>query len=159
MKRDQHNNPNFLFCHHCPTPPDPTGSLLHLNQHVMNHILPSSHCFCLAERGQGDGRPCRITEPSKRPLKCSPPPPPPPLKLPPSQLPNMHEAPPSLPFPSPSRLLYHPLHRGERFDADVLQWLQKQTNNFFTLTRPSHHDSVTASHFHPITTLIQRIID
>ncbi|TKS84912.1 Tenascin [Collichthys lucidus] len=64
-----------------------------------------------AERGQGDGRPCRITEPSKRPLKCCPhllllllPS----LKLlPPSQLPTMHEAPlppPSLPPPASSTI-------------------------------------------------------
>lgn len=108
MKRDQHNNPNFLFCHHCPTPPDPTGSLLHLNQHVMNHSLPSSHCFCLAERGQGDGRPCRITEPSKRPLKCSPPPPPPPSNcyLHPSYQTCMKPPlpPPSLPPPASSTI-------------------------------------------------------
>lgn len=71
MKPEQHNNLisvlsslSNTLASGCP--------LLHLNKHVMTHSLPSSHCFCLAERGQGDEHQCRITEPSKRPSNVHP---------------------------------------------------------------------------------------
>lgn len=130
---------SFLIGHHCPKPWPQCTVLLHLNQHAIYHSSPSSHCFCLAERGQGDGRCRHITEPSNSPSIFS-------LTL------NCNLQPSSQSAWSPS--LYHPLHRV-RFDAVVLQRLQKQTNN----STPTHH-SVTAwpSHFIP-SALIQCVID